>query len=104
RYATTIYDEFERVMKDKSDVDFLLCGDFNTTPDSEVVTHELHMTGKRDEVTPAANPPRLFGLLSDKSAERFGTHYYSKPLIYDQIGVSAGLLDDKGWSCDPDSV
>lgn len=104
KYATTIYEEYERVMKDNADADFLVCGDFNTPPDSEVVTHELHMTGRRDDVAPAKTNPKLFGLLSDKSPEKFGTHYYSKPLIYDQIGVSPGLLDDKGWSCDPDSV
>jgi hypothetical protein len=104
RYATTIYTEYERLMRDNPDVDFLLCGDLNTPPDSEAVTGELHMTGHRAEVTPTRTGPKLFGLLSGKSAEQFGTHYYQKPLIYDQIGVSPGMLDDKGWGCDPESV
>jgi exonuclease III len=104
KYATTIYQEYERVVKDDADADFLLCGDFNTPPDSEPVTHELHMTGRRDEVAPSKTKPSLLGLLSNKPPDKFGTHYYSKPLIYDQIGVSPGLLDDRGWSCDPDSV
>lgn len=104
KYATTIYEEYERIVKDDPDADFLLCGDFNTPPDSEPVTRELHMTGNRDEVTPTRTAPKLFGLLSNKSPDSFGTHYYGKPLIYDQIGISPGLLDDKGWSCDPDSV
>jgi hypothetical protein len=104
KYASTIYGEYQRIVKDNPDADVLVCGDFNTPPDSEAVTHELHMTGIRSEVVPARTDPNLFGLLSNKSPDRFGTHYYSKPLIYDQIGVSPGLLDDRGWKCDPDSV
>src|SRR6185437_11572523 len=105
RYATTVYREYERVMKDNPDADFLVCGDFNTPPSSEAVSQELHMTGRRDDVTPTKTSPKLFGLLSEKSPDKFGTHFYSgKPLIYDQVGVSPGMLDDKGWSCDPESV
>jgi endonuclease/exonuclease/phosphatase family metal-dependent hydrolase len=104
RYATTIYSHYEKLVKDDPAADYLLCGDFNTAPDSEPVTHELHMTGSRDEVMVGKSPPPLLGLLSGKPAEKFGTHYYSHPLIYDQIGVSPGMLDAKGWSCDPDSV
>jgi endonuclease/exonuclease/phosphatase family metal-dependent hydrolase len=101
RYASVIRDDFERTIKENPKADYLLCGDFNTPPDSEVVTEQLRMTGDRDM---AAKERRLFGLLSNKPAEKFGTHYYSKPLIYDQIGVSPGMLDTAGWSCDPDSV
>ena len=104
RYATTIHEEYERVIKENAAADYLLCGDFNTTPDSEVVTEQLRMIGNKDEVLTAKDSPRLLGLLSNKPADKFGTHYYSKPLIYDQIGVSPGMLDDKGWTCDPDSV
>ena len=104
RYATTIHEEYERLLKENAAADYLLCGDFNTTPDSEVVTEQLRMVGSRDDVLAAKDSPRLLGLLSNKSADKFGTHYYSKPLIYDQIGVSPGMLDEKGWTCDPDSV
>lgn len=101
KYASTIREDFERTIKENPQADYLLCGDFNTTPDSEVVTDQLRMTGNKDD---AVKESRLFGLLSNKSADKFGTHYYSKPLIYDQIGVSPGMLDAKGWSCDPESV
>lgn len=105
RYGTTIYREYERVMKANPDADFLVCGDFNAPPDSEPVAENLHMTARRGDVVPARSNPKLLGLLSGKPADKFGTHYYSgKPLIYDQIGVSPGMLDDKGWSCDPESV
>jgi len=101
RYASTIREDFERAMKQDPQADYLLCGDFNTPPDSETVTGQLRMTANADE---AKKESRLFGLLSSKPAEKFGTHYYSKPLIYDQIGVSPGMLDAKGWSCDPETV
>ncbi len=104
RYATTIYAEYERLVREDPDTDFLLCGDFNTTPDSEPVAQELRMTGDRAAVVPSRTEPKLFGLLSGKPADRFGTHYYNAPLIYDQVGVSPGMLDAKGWGCDPDSV
>lgn len=106
KYASTIYRAFETAADANPNVDFLVCGDFNDTPDSPPVVNTLHMTDNRALVTPGARPPRLFGLLSDKSPDQFGTHYYSGkgPLIYDQIGVSAGMLDDTGWACDPNSV
>ena len=58
--------EYERVMKDDPDADFLVCGDFNTPPDSEPVVNQLHMMASRDDVAPTRTEPRLFGLLSGK--------------------------------------
>ena len=105
RYAEVIYAEYERVVARDPAADFLVCGDFNTTPDSDPVAGELHMTADRAAVVPGAVPPRLFGLLSGKSPAEFGTLSYSgRSLIYDQVGVSPGLLDGVGWGCDPDSV
>ncbi|MDB5311935.1 MAG: Endonuclease/exonuclease/phosphatase [Gemmataceae bacterium] len=104
KYAATIYAEYERVMGDNPDADFLVCGDFNTTPDSEPVAGELRVTGNRAEVVPTRTAPHLFGLLSGKPPDQFGTHYFNRPLVYDQIAVSPGLFDDRGWGCDPDSV
>ena len=104
KYATTIYAEYEKMMQQNSDADFLVCGDFNTPPDSEAVMHALHLTGNRAEVIETRTEPKLFGLLSGKPADKFGTLYHNGPLIYDQIGVSPGMLDAKGWACDPDSV
>jgi hypothetical protein len=43
--------------------------------------------------------------MAGKSPEQFGTLWYGgHPLIYDHICVAAGLLDTRGWGCDPDSV
>jgi endonuclease/exonuclease/phosphatase family metal-dependent hydrolase len=103
-YASLISDVYRKAMLSDSKIDFLLCGDFNDTPDSESVHHTLHMVSDYRQVTPDANPPRLFGLLSGKSPDEFGTIYYKKPLIYDNIGVSPGMFDNQGWGYDPGSV
>jgi hypothetical protein len=49
-------------------------------------------------------PPLLLNLMAGKDPNRFGTLYHKQLLIYDQIVVSPGLLDDAGWTCAPDSV
>jgi endonuclease/exonuclease/phosphatase family metal-dependent hydrolase len=104
KYATTIYEMFTDAMRENPRVDFIVCGDFNDTPDSDPVVNKLHVTTDVRLVTIDANPPRLFGLLSGKDPAAYGTHYYNKPLIYDHIAVSPGLLDDIGWSYVADSV
>ena len=107
KYAHVIYEEYERVVAANPDADFLLCGDFNDVPESDAVTNVLHITGDRAAVTRGAQPPRLYGLLSGKPLDRFSTIYYDrehKASIFDQVAVSPGMLDDKGWACDPDSV
>jgi hypothetical protein len=43
-------------------------------------------------------------LSAGKDAKHFGTHYYKGWHIFDQIVVAPGMLDQKGWSCDPDSL
>jgi endonuclease/exonuclease/phosphatase family metal-dependent hydrolase len=103
-YAATIEEVYGRVVRSNPKVDFLVCGDFNDTPESESVRGTLHLVGNYREVTPDANQPRLFGLLSGKSPNEFGTIFYKKPLIYDHIGVSPGMFDNQGWGYDPASV
>jgi len=103
-YAATIAKIYEAAIQTNPHVDFLVCGDFNDTPESETIRTKLGMIADSRLVTPNARPPRLYGLLSGKSPEKFGTHYYNEPLIYDQIGVSPGLLDTAGWGLVPDSV
>jgi hypothetical protein len=104
KYATTVYELFERAAQQNPNVDVLVCGDFNDTPDSLAVVTGLHMTADRGAMVRTGTRPRLLGLLSGKAPEQYGTHYYNQPLIYDQIGVSAGMLDLAGWGCDPGSV
>ena len=103
KYASQIYGEFRAMVKSNPKVDLLICGDFNDPPDEESVVKHLHATGDRDAVRSAAEP-LLLDLMAEKSARDFGTHYHKGWFIFDQIVVSPGLLDDEGWTCDPDSV
>lgn len=103
-YANAIHTAYAEAIKANPKIDVLVCGDFNDSPEAESVYKNLHMIGDARLVTPEANPPRLFGLLSGKPPAEFGTHYYNKPLIYDHIGVSPGMFDSNGWGYDPDSV
>jgi endonuclease/exonuclease/phosphatase family metal-dependent hydrolase len=103
-YATAISEVYHNAIQANPKVDFLVCGDFNDSPESEAVYHTLHMVGDYRQVTANTQPPKLFGLLSGKSPNDFGTIYYKKPLIYDQIGVSPGMFDNQGWGYDPASV
>lgn len=107
KYATVIHEQYERYLAAKSDVDFLVCGDFNDDPESDEVANALGVTADRAAVTATARPARLFGLLSGKPLDRFSTLYYDgdrRHSIYDQIAVSPGMLDAKGWACETESV
>ncbi len=104
KYGETIYNLYrDRAIRDP-EVDLLVCGDFNDGPQDASVRSSLQATGDLAEMTPDAIEPKLFNLMAGKDPARFGTHYHSKLLIYDQIVVSRGMLDDSGWSCDPGSM
>src|SRR5947209_17081450 len=105
KYAEAIYKVYREAWNQDPAVDFLVCGDFNKTPDDSGVKEHLHGTDDRAAVLNARGAPLLLDLFMGKPADRFGTHYYSgKWFIYDQILVSPGLLDGKGWSCDPSTA
>ncbi|MFO0938261.1 MAG: hypothetical protein U0798_17285 [Gemmataceae bacterium] len=105
KYANTIYNVYQKLAEKNPSTDFLVCGDFNDTPDSPQVVDGLHATGDRKKVTKTSRNPNLLDLFANKDPNKFGTIWYQgQPLIYDHICVSPGLLDDDGWSCDPDSA
>jgi hypothetical protein len=103
-YANTIHSAYSSAMRGNPSMDVLVCGDFNDSPEAKSVAQNLHVSGNPSLVTPDAVPPRLFGVLSGKSPSQFGTYYYDRPLIYDHVALSPGLLDERGWSYIPDSV
>jgi endonuclease/exonuclease/phosphatase family metal-dependent hydrolase len=111
KYGDQIYGQFVAMHRTNPRVDLLVCGDFNDTPVDESVTRHLHAVGDREKVLQATNPPLLLNLMADKDPRDFGTHYAQDRrdgagewYIFDQIVVSPGMLDDRGWSCVPDSV
>jgi endonuclease/exonuclease/phosphatase family metal-dependent hydrolase len=104
RYADLVYEEFRKSFRADPNVDFLICGDFNTDPANESVTQNLHAIASRGSVA-GSKEPFLLNVFAGKDSQQFGTHTYNKkPLIYDHICISPGLLDEQGWSCDPDSA
>jgi endonuclease/exonuclease/phosphatase family metal-dependent hydrolase len=103
-YADHIYGRCRAMVKSNPEVDLVVCGDFNDPPDAESVTKHLHATGDIESVRRGGDPPLLLDLLADKDPNRYGTHFYHKWFIFDHIVVAPGMLDERGWSCDPDSV
>jgi endonuclease/exonuclease/phosphatase family metal-dependent hydrolase len=105
KYADIIYNRFLEMYEKNKDVDWLLCGDFNDTPKDDSVVKNLHASGDRKAVMKGGSPPLLLDLLMDKDPLKYGTHsYHNNWFIFDHIVVSPGMLDNKGWQCDPDSV
>jgi len=105
KYADMIYGHFKGMFLANPDIDLLICGDFNDTPEDKSVMEHLHATGKRSEVTKDTREPHLFNLSAGRDKETFGTHRFERKwFIFDQIIVSPGLLDDKGWTVLPDTL
>ena len=105
KYADIIYGRFKAMFLANRDIDVLVCGDFNDNPEDKSVTDHLHATGRRSEVIKDTREPRLFNLSAGRDRDRFGTHRYERKwFIFDQIIVSPGLLDNKGWTVLPDSL
>jgi endonuclease/exonuclease/phosphatase family metal-dependent hydrolase len=104
KYADLIYGRYRAMARSNPDVNFLVCGDFNDDPTDASVTDHLHAVGDREQVRQATDPHLLLNLMAGKKPAEFGTLYHSGWHVFDQIAVSRGLLDDVGWTCDPDSV
>jgi endonuclease/exonuclease/phosphatase family metal-dependent hydrolase len=106
KYADMIYGRYKAMYHSNPKVDFLVCGDFNDTPDDKSVVDHLHATSDVQAVEHStANDPLLLDLFAGKDPKDNGTHYYDGHwFIFDQIAVSPGLLDHEGWHCDVESA
>ncbi len=102
-YADKIYGAANAMFKSNPGVDILISGDFNDDPEDDSVSNRLHASGDREAVR-SSNTLQLFNLFAGKDRKEYGTHYYKQWHIFDQVVVSPGLLDDKGWTCDPQSA
>lgn len=103
-YADKIYGAANAMFIANRKADVLVCGDFNDTPESAAVTENLHAIGDRAAVL-GSEKLQFFNLMANKDPKAgFGTHYYRGWLTYDQILVTPGMLDDRGWSCEPETV
>ena len=105
KYAIKLYEAFREMNKKNNDADVLVCGDFNDSPDADPIVKLLGALADKSKVKPSADDPPFLNLMAGKDPAKFGTLFYNgKPLIYDHICASPGLLDGNGWSVEPDSV
>jgi endonuclease/exonuclease/phosphatase family metal-dependent hydrolase len=103
KYAKQLYGAANAMFRSDPGADVLICGDFNDGPDDASVTEHLHASGD-GALVKKSKELRLFNLMAGKDPGKFGTHYYSGWIIFDQIVVSPGMLDGSGWSVDADSL
>ena len=103
KYANRIYGSCNEVYHANPKADIVVCGDFNDQPDDPAVRDTLR-AGDDLAAVRDANDLKFLNLMAGKDPAKFGTHYYNKPLIYDHICVSPGLLDNQGWSADIGSI
>jgi endonuclease/exonuclease/phosphatase family metal-dependent hydrolase len=102
KYADQIYGEVREMRTANPAVDVLICGDFNDSPEDDSVKKYLRAVG--DPLVAMDSAPEqtlLVNLFAGRDPKEFGTHVYSGNwLIYDQIVVTPGMLDGRGWTCD----
>jgi endonuclease/exonuclease/phosphatase family metal-dependent hydrolase len=104
-YGETVYKAFKAYHDEDPKVCVLVCGDFNDTPQDESVVRFLHSSDDLTGVKQAKKEPLLYNLFASKDAKDFGTHNYNgKWFIFDQILVSAGMLDGGAWTCQVDTA
>jgi endonuclease/exonuclease/phosphatase family metal-dependent hydrolase len=111
KYADEIYGRYKGMFLSNRDVAFLVCGDFNDTPEDDSVKDNLHgrPVEQIDEVRKSTPEPLLLDLFGgpakEKDPRKWGTHNHRGHwYTFDQILVSPGMLDHKGWTCEVDTV
>lgn len=115
KYGNLIYGRFKAMYLANRSVDFLACGDFNDDPDDEGVVEHLKATPDRKALTAVPGEPKLFSVSAWKAAEikdkgdkgymKLGSlQYRGKWNLFDQVAVSPGLLDGKGWTVVPETL
>jgi endonuclease/exonuclease/phosphatase family metal-dependent hydrolase len=101
-YAEDCYGRVRAILHENPDADVIVCGDFNDEFKDLSIQNELHATDDPDLVRESGEEPRLLDLMANWSGDPPGSIYgKSKWSVFDHICVTRGLLDSKGWSCDP---
>lgn len=101
RYARTIFADFARAYRASPAVDYLVCGDFNDTPDDPAVVRDLGATGELRKVLSLGRDdrPLFYNPFAALGRGGKGTlHFRDRPYVFDQVVLSPGLLDGEGWS------
>jgi hypothetical protein len=83
------------------EVDYLVCGDFNDTPDDPAVLDSLGAIGDLKKVLALEKKdrPMLYNPFVELAKMKKGTISHEGRLwVFDNICLSPGLLDGQGWS------
>ena len=100
-YAQDIYGRVKAILTENPDADVVVCGDFNDEFDDPSIRNDLHATDRPEAVREPGGDPRLLALFAHWAGDPPGTIYSRKWSVFDHICVARGLLDARGWSCDP---
>ncbi|HKB06039.1 MAG TPA: endonuclease/exonuclease/phosphatase family protein [Gemmataceae bacterium] len=104
-YAEDCYGRVKAILHENPDADVIVCGDFNDEFTDRSIQQVLHASASADEVRNSVGEPRLLDLFANWSGDPPGTIYgRGKWSVFDHICVTRGVLDDRGWSCDPGSA
>lgn len=105
KYGDQIHGQVRAILTANPAADLLVCGDFNDDPNEPSVRGHLKALESPQELF-AQNPQTgsLLNLFGGFRPGQPGTHYYSGAWYqFDQIAVSPGMLDKKGWGLVPES-
>ncbi len=105
KYADQIQGQVRAILLANPAADLMVCGDFNDDPHEPSVRDHLKALPSSQELL-SQNPQMgsLFNLFGSFRHGQPGTHYYSGSWYqFDQIAVSPGMLDQKGWGVVPES-
>lgn len=100
-YARAIHDDYANLYRANPAVDYLVCGDFNDTPEDDAVVRGLGAIGDVQKVLGQGrgNRPLLYNPFAELARAGKGTHSFGdRPYLFDNICLSPGLLDGEGWS------
>jgi endonuclease/exonuclease/phosphatase family metal-dependent hydrolase len=104
-YAEDCYGRVNAILHQDPDADVIVCGDFNDEFTDRSIQGELHASASADEVRNSLDQPRLLDLFANWSGDPPGTiRGKGKWSVFDHVCVTRGLLDDRGWSCDPSTA
>jgi endonuclease/exonuclease/phosphatase family metal-dependent hydrolase len=104
-YGDKIHGAMSQIYHANPHADFLVCGDFNDTPQDPSVAQRLRAVADPRQVRIGAPELTMLNLFGDKAPAAHGTlNHDGRWYIFDQIAVSPGMLDSAGWSCDPAST
>jgi endonuclease/exonuclease/phosphatase family metal-dependent hydrolase len=101
-YANDCYGRVRAILREDPDADVVVCGDFNDEFKDESMQAGLKVRDNAETVRASVTEPRLLDLFAHWTDDPQGTIYARRKWsVFDHICVTRGLLDTKGWSCDP---